>query len=170
MADLYADFAERYDLFFGSFSEHDPAVVEFFRRLLVEQGVRRVLDCACGTGRDLHLLHSLGLETVGTDLSAAMLEVARRNLASASLHLPLHQLDYRDLPQRFGREFDAVVCLSTSIAHMPDEQNVLLAFRSMRSVLREDGLLVLSQRSPVAREAALHAGGRHPRLLSALCD
>lgn len=38
-ADAYQDFAERYDLSFGPFGEHDPQVIEFFRQLFVENDV-----------------------------------------------------------------------------------------------------------------------------------
>lgn len=144
-ADEYEDFAERYDLFFGESIEQDPEVVEFFRTLFARHGVRTALDCACGTGRDLPLFHSLGLDVVGSDVSASMLAQARKKLAALGVNIPLHQLDYRDLPSHFDRRFDAAMCLSTSIAHMPDEANVLRAFQSMRGVLRDGGILVLTQ-------------------------
>jgi len=143
--DLYEGFAERYDLFFSRFSEHDPVVVEFFRQLLAENQVRSVLDCACGTGHDLVLFHSLGCEVVGSDISESMLAQARKNLAERGLKVPLQKADYRELPQHFDRHFDAVVCLSSSILHMPNETEVLRAFRSMRDVLRDGGILVLTQ-------------------------
>lgn len=143
--DLYRDFAERYDRFHGAFGEHDPAVVAFFRELFDRHGVRSVLDCACGTGRDLHLFHSLGCDVVGTDISESMLAQAARNLAEQGLQVPLYSADYRELPQHFDRSFDAVVCLSSSILHMPDEAEVLRALTSMRRVLRDGGILVLSQ-------------------------
>jgi glycine/sarcosine N-methyltransferase len=143
--DLYGGIAERYDLFHGEFGQHNPKEVEFYRQLFAQQGVQTVLDCACGTGRHLHLFHSLGQEVVGSDISASMLAQARKNLAARDLQIPLHRVDYRDLPQHFHRRFDAVVCLSSSILHMPDDDQVLRALRSMRGVLREGGLLVLTQ-------------------------
>ena len=53
--DPYEGFAERYDLFFGRFGEHDTTVIDFFRKLFAENKVNSVLDCACGTCHDLHL-------------------------------------------------------------------------------------------------------------------
>jgi glycine/sarcosine N-methyltransferase len=143
--DLYAGFAERYDLFHGRFGEHDPAVVEFFRQLFAADQVLGVLDCACGTGHDLVLFHSLGCEVTGSDISESMLAQARANLAECGVKVPLHRADYRELPQHFGGQFDAVVCLGSSILHMPNEAEVVRAFRSMRAVLREGGILVLTQ-------------------------
>ncbi|MFB0533402.1 MAG: class I SAM-dependent methyltransferase [Anaerolineae bacterium] len=143
--DLYEGFADRYDLFFGRFSKHDPVAVEFFRKLFAGNQVRSVLDCACGTGNDLVLFHSLGCEVVGSDISESMLAQCRKNLAERSLRVSLHKADYRELPQHFDRPFDAVMCLSSSILHMPNEAEVLRAFRSMREVLRDGGILVLTQ-------------------------
>jgi glycine/sarcosine N-methyltransferase len=143
--DLYAGFADRYDLFSGGFGRHSPAKSEFFRRLFERHGVLRVLDCACGTGNDLQLFHSLGCEVHGSDISPAMLARARRNLAGSSLAVPLRQADYRELPRYYDRPFDAVLCLSSSIDHMPDGAEAVRAFTSMRGVLREGGILVLTQ-------------------------
>jgi SAM-dependent methyltransferase len=143
--DPYADFAARYDLFAGGFGQHDPGEVQFFRQLFDRYTVSTVLDCACGTGQHLHLLHSLGLDVTGSDLSPSMLAQAEVNLAASDLDLPLHQVDYRQLPQHFGQSFDAVVCLSSSILHMPDDEQALRALQSMRQVLRPGGLLVLTQ-------------------------
>jgi len=74
-----------------------------------------------------------------------MLAQAHKNLAERSVKVPLQKVDYRQLPQHFDRQFDAVVCLSSSILHMPNETEVLRAFRSMRDVLRDGGMLVLTQ-------------------------
>ena len=144
-ADPYADLAAHYDRFFGAWGEHDPAVAAFFRQLWAEHGVRRVLDCACGTGHDLALFAALGCEVVGSDISVAMLAQAARHLAGAGLNVPLHRADYRELPAHFAQPFEAVVCLSSSLLHMPDEAQALRALTSMGAALRPGGLLVLTQ-------------------------
>ena len=138
--DRYEGFVDRYDLF-----PSDPADREFFRRLFVENRVARVLDCACGTGRDLITFHSLGCEVVGSDLSPSMLEKARKNLTAAHVDAPLYRMDFRDLPTHFDQPFDAVVCLSGSLLEVPDETEMLRGLRSMHAVLRQGGLLVLTQ-------------------------
>lgn len=143
-ADRYETFAERYDLFFGPFGEHDPRKVSFFRELFAHHDVKRVLDCACGTGRDLHLFHSLGCEVMGSDISASMLALAERNLASHHIDVPLEQLDFRELPLSLATEYDAVACLSSAFFELPDEAELRRAFASMRDVLRDGGLLILS--------------------------
>lgn len=143
--DLYAGFAERYDLFPSRFNLHDEDAIGFYRRLFAENGVRTLLDCACGTGRDLLLFYSLGCEVTGSDVSPAMLAKARENLAKHGLNAPLHQADFRKLPDCFAQRFDALVCLSTAIGHAPDDEAALEAFRSMRGALRDGGILLLEQ-------------------------
>jgi glycine/sarcosine N-methyltransferase len=143
--DTYRGFAERYDLFFDNFGEHRGATVEFFRNLFRDNGVQSVLDCACGTGHDLVMFERLGLEVFGSDISSAMLARAERNLAALALDIPLERADYRDLNQAYRRRFDAVVCLSSAILEMPDGAEAAKAFASMRNVLADDGILVLSQ-------------------------
>lgn len=143
--DTYGDFASRYDLFFEEFGRHRPTEIEFFRRLLAENAVSSVLDCACGTGHDLVMLDSLGVEVTGSDISAAMLEQARKNLAKLGLKIPLARVDYRELPGRFNERFDAVLCLSTSLLEAGDGEQIMRALRSMNGVLRDKGILVLSQ-------------------------
>jgi glycine/sarcosine N-methyltransferase len=145
VADAYAGLAARYDRFHGPFGQHNSEEAAFFRRLFGENRVQRVLDCACGTGRHLHLASSLGCEVTGTDLSPAMLAQAERNLAAQGLGVPLRQADYRELSQHFEAEFDAVLCLSSSLLHMSTEAEAVRALRSMRAVLRPDGILVLTQ-------------------------
>lgn len=143
--DAYAGIAERYDLFHGEFGQHDPEEAGFFRELFARHGVETVLDCACGTGRHLHLFHSLGCEVSGSDISDSMLAQAKRNLATCELEIPLRQVDYRELPQHYDRPFDAVACLSSSLLHMPDDEQALHALGSMRGMLRAGGILVLTQ-------------------------
>jgi glycine/sarcosine N-methyltransferase len=142
--DPYEDFADAYDRFFGEFGKHDAAEVDFFRRLLEGSSAAAVLDCACGTGRHLHLFSSLGCEVWGSDISEAMLRRARRNLAQAGTKLPVTRADFRNLPYPNER-FDAVVCLTTSLPHLLDEDDILAALRGVRAALREGGVLVLSQ-------------------------
>lgn len=145
MEDPYAAVAERYDLFFERLDAYRKAEVAFFRDVLGADAPRRVLDCACGTGRYLPLLHSLGYDVVGMDISPAMLDRARRNLDALGLDIPLHQGDMAALPAEWRGAFDAVTCLSSSLLHVPNEAALARVLRSMAGVLRPGGLLVLTQ-------------------------
>lgn len=144
--DPYKEFAETYDLFQAEFGKFDDATIEeFYKDLFKEHHVHRVLDCACGTGKYIPLLYRLGCKVVGSDISEAMLAKAKQNLTSCGITAALTRADFRDLGKHFSEQFDAVVCLSTSLPHLPDEEQVLEMLKNTRRVLRTDGLLVLSQ-------------------------
>jgi SAM-dependent methyltransferase len=145
MSDAYEGFADRYDLFVDDFDRQNAERVEFFRRLFDDSEVKTILDCACGTGRDLVMLDGLGLNVTGSDVSPAMLAQARKNLSARGMGIPLHQTDFRELPHHFSERFDAVVCLSSSLLEAGEEDQALRALRSMHGVLRDGGLLVISQ-------------------------
>ena len=139
--DLYKGFARRNYLF----DKPGPDIVEFFRDLFASHGVRSVLDCACGAGYELLIFDQLGCRAVGSDISDEMLDLAGENLVEANGEIPLHKVDYRELPQYFDERFDAVVCWSASIIHVADDDDALRAFRSMYEVLTDGGILVLDQ-------------------------
>ncbi len=137
--DPYEGFAERYDWV----KDEDPIRREFFEHLFAEHRVTKVLDCACGTGRDLLMFHSMGLEVFGSDLSDSMLAQARKNLGQVDV--PLRKVDYGRLAENYDVEFDAVVCLTNSINEPLEDAETLRALRSMKSVLRRGGILVFDQ-------------------------
>jgi glycine/sarcosine N-methyltransferase len=139
--DVYESLADRYDWM----KLKNPMREEFFRRIFSEHGVTRILDCSCGTGRDLIMFHSLGCEVAGSDLSPAMLNQAKKNLAGASLDITLQKADFRELEANFNSSFDAVVCLSSSINEILEDAEALRALKSMKSVLRPGGILIFDQ-------------------------
>lgn len=99
--------------------------------------IQAVLDLACGAGR-----HSKALcerwWTVGLDLSAALLRVARREDPDA-LYV---RADMRELP--FAAEsFDLVVNLFTSFGYFEDDREHARVLACVRTAMRPGGTLVI---------------------------
>ncbi len=141
ITDTYETFAQRYDWMHENSAER----AGFFEVVFAKNGVQKVLDCACGTGSDLLLFQSFGLDVTGSDASPAMLKVAQDKLAQRDSNIFLEHVDYRGLENRFESRFDAVVCLTSAINEVVRDDQTLGALRSMRSVLAEDGILVFDQ-------------------------
>lgn len=99
--------------------------------------IQTVLDLACGAGR-----HSKPLLerwwTVGLDLSASLLRVARREAPDA----PYVRADMREVP--FGDEsFDLVVNLFTSFGYFEDDHEHARVLACVRTAMKPGGTLVI---------------------------
>jgi len=90
----------------------------FYRRWFAESGAQRVLDVACGTGHHAALFHDWGLEVEGADISAAMLELARRRYGEPP-GLVWTCRGYT-APLQPQRHFDVTLCVGNSLALAPD--------------------------------------------------
>lgn len=128
--------AERYD------SSYDDlragrlvrARVEVALELLGE-GPGRVLDAGMGGGRLLEALAARGWTVTGTDVSGAMVELARRRVPDAALaRAPAERLPFDDAA------FDAVAALGV----LEFATDVDAALGELARVLRADGRAVVS--------------------------
>jgi SAM-dependent methyltransferase len=113
----------------------------FYRRLFDRLGVRSVIDVACGAGHHAAMFHDWGLRVEGADLSAAMIERARRNFSEpAGLRWMVRGFDEPIAP---AEPFDAAVCVGNSLALAPDVATVDRAIRQMFAAIRGGGTIVV---------------------------
>lgn len=153
-------FAERAEGYVKSASHADQEVLDNVARLCGDLGGRRVLDVATGTGHVAMRLAPLALSVVGLDLTRRMLELAREEAAKRHLtNLSWVKGDVRSLPFP-DRSFRAVTCRRAP-HHFPD---IGLALSEMARVLRDDGVLVIDDRS-VPDDAEIDRAMNHLDLL-----
>jgi SAM-dependent methyltransferase len=97
-----------------------------------------LLDAGCGTGGLLAWARAQGTfeRLCGTDLSSEAVELARRSVPEADVHVaPLHELPFAD------GSFDVVV-LADVLQHVA-EAEVDHGLQELRRVLRHDGALLV---------------------------
>ncbi|PSL52703.1 dTDP-3-amino-3,4,6-trideoxy-alpha-D-glucopyranose N,N-dimethyltransferase [Saccharothrix carnea] len=130
--------ADLYDLLYQDRKDY-RAEAELVARLVRERTAdpTSLLDVACGTGLHLAAFASVFDHVEGVDLAEPMLAVARRRLPG----VPLHLADMRDF--RLGREFDALVCMFSSIGYLRSTVDLDRALVSMARHLSPGGVLVI---------------------------
>lgn len=103
-----------------------------------EHGPASHLDFACGTGRVLRCLEDLSSNSVGMDISAEMLAVAREN--SPDLEIVEADLTKSDIMK--GRKFDII----TAFRFFPNAENELrdAAMRVLFEHLNNGGIVVFN--------------------------
>ena len=117
--------------------EEAELAIELIAQHVKTAKVRAVLDLACGAGRHSKILCERWW-TVGLDLSAALLRVARRESPDA----PFVRADMRELP--FADEsFDLVVNLFTSFGYFEDDSEHVRVLKCLHSVISSGGTLVI---------------------------
>ncbi len=143
---LYDQFSADYDRFVN-WSNRLAFERPFLESRLQSVGARRVLDTACGTGQHSIALARAGYQVVGSDLSANMIEVARRNAAQAGAEVEFLVAGFGEQAGRLDRPFDAVLCLGNSLPHALDAGALDRALADFRKALRPGGLLLVQNRN-----------------------
>ena len=137
IADAYADVADK----LARWRQLDRLFAGQYRRRQFEHANGRVLDVACGTGRNFRYLSS-SIEVVGIDISDEMLVHARDELDRLGLDGTVRQMDAQALD--FSKNsFDTVIS-SFSACTFP---NPIVALREMERVCTPDGEILLLEHS-----------------------
>jgi SAM-dependent methyltransferase len=131
---LASEYARR---IFGEL-EHKPLDRELLNRFATQvQGQGEVCDMGCGPGHVARYLHGAGVTVFGLDLSAGMVEQARR--LNPGIMFREGNMMALDLPD----EGLAGIAAFYSIVNIP-KPSLPVIFREMSRVLRPDGQLFLA--------------------------
>jgi SAM-dependent methyltransferase len=166
---LYED-PELYDLLFPEAarltSKRDEARKHRFlaseQFYLAEARERRgpVLELGCGSGRLTLQIAQTGIDIVGLDLSASMLEAARAKALALSLHVPFVQSDMRhfDLPGKFS----TILIPGNSLLHLLTTEELKQCLACVRRHLAPAGRLVFDISKWDTAVFARDPGQRYP--------
>lgn len=166
VVDYYGRYPEEERLERGAFKLEFERTKEIFRRLL-PPAPARVLDVGGAAGAYSAFLADLGYEVHLVDLSARLVEEARKR--NAGLPRPIASFsvaDARHLPQDDGLA-DAVLVMGP-LYHLPEAADRLTALREAHRVLRAPGVLLVAAISRYASTLDGMARGlaRDPQFVS----
>lgn len=160
--DQYADgkAAKVWEIFIGDKKSRTENYRNFLVEKLRDNGCKRVLDVACGTGVDSIMLLEEGFEVVSIDASDKMLKYAlkerwnRRKEATFD-NWVIEEANwltlYDDIEHLIGDGFDAVICLGNSFAHLldnyGDQREQIQAIQNFEKCVKPGGLLLIDHRN-----------------------
>jgi SAM-dependent methyltransferase len=153
MSDLY-DHPDLYDALLPA-TAHVPFYVGVARQQSGE-----VLELACGTGQLTIPVGELGLSTVGLDLSAAMLTVARARASAAGARVQFVQGDMRAFA--LNRRFKFIFVARNSLLHLQSTPDLVAALTAVRRHLTPDGVFAFDVFNPDVRLLSRPRGQRFP--------
>jgi SAM-dependent methyltransferase len=141
---LYDEIAAWYDASVRGGSLLTDLALHSLLELIGDVADQRVCDLACGQGLVARELARRGARVIGIDLSAKLLEIARRDEANEPLGISYQQDDAQALATIGGVQFDGVAC-NLALMDIPD---LVACLRSVARVVRPGGWFVFSITHP----------------------
>ena len=136
---MFSKSAQYYDEIYSSMDKDYPAEAARLRKIIQRykrtKG-RSLLDVACGTGTHAGYLRRY-YQIEGLDLDSGILAIAKKK----NPKIRFHQGDMIDFD--LGRQFDAVVCLFSSIGYVKTKPRLQKAIKTMARHLLPGGVLAI---------------------------
>lgn len=98
---------------------------------------KKGVDCGCGSGKITLRLKKMGYDVTGTDISAEMLEAARRNFARENISVPLVRMDCEKLT--VGNKVDFVTAANDVVNYTKKPERF---FQRSYDALKNGGVLL----------------------------
>jgi glycine/sarcosine N-methyltransferase len=139
---FYENLADRYDQMtrFDQRIERDGNLLQ---KWVAKFRIESAVDVACGTGLHSILLAKEGVETLGTDISAPMLDRARQNAARHAVDVEFRQISMKRLGESIDRQFDALFCLGNSLPHLLEKPELEKTIKSFANCVAPGGVAVI---------------------------
>ena len=136
----YIDFASFYDRLMSD-CDYD-ARCEYILRLFDRFGnkPKLTLDLACGTGNFTYRMIEKGIDVIGVDMSAEMLNIAREKADDATT-LPLFLCQKANELDLYGT-VDSCICMLDSVNHITDYDELCDSFKKVSLFMEKDGLFI----------------------------
>jgi len=147
--EFYDSLFEDYHLIYTNWDDSIKRQAEALKGIIdlyAESQVESIWDCTCGIGTQSLGLADKGYQILGTDLSTQSIERAQNEADKRKLTASFAVADLRNERQIPTGKFDAVISCDNSLPHLLKTEDLLLAFRNIKSRLKENGLFIGSIR------------------------
>lgn len=138
--------------------------VGYYFLLLAQQDKHpdTILDVCCGTGTMTEMLHREGFKMSGIDLSAPMIEEARRKAAKRNLPIRYECMDASTF--ELGETYDAALSFFDSLNNITDPDRFQMALTQVGKHLKPGGSFIFDLNTAYAFEEKMFNQKKlHPR-------
>ncbi len=138
--EVFQDYAYYYNAFY---QDKDYTVESRQVEVLLKKygnGIRKLINYGCGTGKHDVELSSLGYDCMGIDMSPLMIEIAKKNSVNANVDIHFSVADIRTYEPT--EKFDAVISLFHVMSYQNGNDDIMAAFKSARKALDRDGIFL----------------------------
>jgi SAM-dependent methyltransferase len=127
----------------------------YYLLLLAHQDMhpRKVLDVCCGTGTMCEMLTGEGFELTGFDLSAEMIQVAKKKAQKAHLDIRYECMDAAEF--ELGETYDAAFSFFDSLNNILEPERLQMAMHQVAKHLRPGGSFIFDVNTAYAFETQL---------------
>ncbi len=134
---LYKSLAKYYDLIYTwkDYGKEAVEIKKLINKYKLSAG-KQLLDVACGTGS--HIKYFVDdFDCIGVDLNPEMLELAKEKAPKTKFI----EVDMINL--NIEQEFDAIVCLFSSIGYVKTEENLRKTITGFAKHLKKGGVVII---------------------------
>jgi ubiquinone/menaquinone biosynthesis C-methylase UbiE len=134
---MYADLAKYYDLVYRGkdYRKEAEGIIRLINKHKQSDG-NDLLEVACGTGKHLQYLKAK-FKCTGADINREMLKVARKRIPGVVFR------QGNMINSRFGRKFDVITCLFSSIGYVKTYANLRKTIRNFARHLKKGGVVII---------------------------
>lgn len=138
--EVFKDYAYYYNAFYQDkdYEAESRQVDTLLKRY--GDGISKIINYGCGTGRHDLELSKLGYECTGIDMSPLMIEIAQKNAEKGQISMNFSVADIRNYKPR--RKYDAVISLFHVMSYQNSNEDILAAFRTAREALNQGGIFL----------------------------
>ena len=146
---FYDEIAPFYHLIHGDWKasiERQALALDGIIREFWSDGVKTILDVACGIGTQTIGLARLGYELTGSDLSTSAIQRARREAAARNVDVEFSVADMREASSHHDKQFDLVIACDNVVPHLLTDEELLKCFQEFYKCVRAGGGCLISVR------------------------
>ncbi len=141
MASFKEKYSELYDLFYEEKKYKDETA--YIIKLLNEKkvSVKNIVDFGCGTGSYTFEFQKEGYNVTGYDISPTMVKLAEDKAKKNNITIPFKVADLRT-PDSINESVDALVSLFHVFNYLQNYEELDMAFKTCRKLIKENGVLI----------------------------